>query len=211
MAATAFWGDSLTVGFLGGSTNFSTNGLHNAFDGGLSGDTAAQIKTRFITTYPSHRTFDWWNHVIWAGQNHTTEADLVNNVDDIVSYITSTIGHDRFLVVSVINAGMTATDQGPAGARYLEKIGANATMAAAYGNQFLDLHGQLVDYGVSIEDAQSVDYDAPPSTYQPTDIHLTGTGGYQFVGDRIYEKLDSLGFLRRSVLDSQISHASGSA
>src|SRR5690348_7653705 len=201
MPATAFWGDSLTAGMLNSTDTPPVFGANLWFDGGISGETAQQIAARMIAD-TTRRT---WNQVIWAGQNWTTEQDLKDYVDAAIA----SLSHSRYLVISVINAGMTAVDQEPAGSRYLGKMGANTYFANRYGTKFLDLHGQLVDYGVSIANAQSVDYDAPPSTYQPVDIHLTGPGGYAFCNQKVFEKLTALGYMTPAVMATQIAASGG--
>ena len=143
--------------------------------------------------------------MIWAGQNVTTNQDL----KDSIAAIVDKISHGKFLVISTINAGMTPIDRGPAGSRYLDKMEANAYFATLYGSNCYDLHGALVDYGISINDTQSVSYDAPPSTYQPTDIHLTGPGGYLKCNQLIYAKLNTLGYLDQTVTNYQITRSGG--
>ncbi len=206
MSGTVFWGDSLVAGLINDTDRLLFK-QHNVADLGLSGDTAPQILARYQQS--PNRCYDQWNHVIWAGQNHIDTASLVNSVASMVSAISAT--HTRFLVVSVINAGMTGVDQGPAGARYLEKMAANTSMRSTYGAKFLDLHRMLVDYGKSISDVQSLSFDAPPSTFQPVDIHLTGPNGYTFCTLAILNKLQSLGYLTRSVTNAQIVAAGGAA
>lgn len=201
MTAIAFWGDSLVAGMINPTDSPAIWGDNVLFDGGLSGDTAQQISVRQL----ADRAHRYWPQVIWAGQNVTTPADLKNYVAAMVA----ALQHDKFLIVSVINAGMTGIDQGPSGSRYLDKMDCNSYFDQLYGSKFLNLHRQLVDYGRSISDAQSVNFDAPPSTYQPVDIHLTGTGGYAFANQKVYDKLSALGYLASQVKRYGIGWAGG--
>lgn len=201
MTGIAFWGDSLVQGMINPTDSPGVWTKHNTFDGGLSGDTGNQIKVRFLADTSRRH----WVHVIWAGQNVTTNQDL----KDSIAAIVDKISHGKFLVISTINAGMTPIDRGPAGSRYLDKMEANAYFATLYGSNYYDLHGALVDYGISINDTQSINYDAPPSTYQPTDIHLTGPGGYLKCNQLIYAKLNTLGYLDQTVTNYQITRSGG--
>lgn len=201
IAAHAFWGDSMTTNMLANVGTPATQGyVENIYNGGVGGENSSEILAR----WQADSTRRNWNQVIWAGQNWTTAVQLKADIASIVA----ALNHSRYLIVSVINDGTTATDQGPSGARYLEKVAANADLAALYGDRFFDLRAALVAYGVGIADAQSVNYDAPPSTYQPTDIHFNADG-YNDAGSRIRTKLSDLGWLSDGTARQQIGMAGG--
>ena len=115
MAATDFWGDSLTNFSVGTGSTMTSAGYtsrdvyHNA---GIAGDTSSDVLTRFSAApWRKH-----WNQVIWVGQNWNSQSQIVSDIATMVNSLT----HSRFLIISAINDGNSAGGQGPSGARYLE-------------------------------------------------------------------------------------------
>lgn len=193
----AFWGDSLTNGSVGTAATMTAAGyVENYWNGGVGGEASAAIKNRFL----ADRTRIHWTQVIWVGQNWDSQATTLASIAAMIA----PLSHTRYLVVSTINNGNTATEQGPAGARYLEILALNAALEALYGSRFYDLREALVADGVAEADAQSVDYDAPPSYWQPTDVHLNDDG-YTEAQTLIRAKLNALGFLSEASLREAIS------
>jgi lysophospholipase L1-like esterase len=201
-AATAFWGDSLTNSSAGSSSIMSAVGYTNDvyYNGGVAGNTSSDVLARFQAQLSRRH----WNQVIWVGHNWNSEAQILSDIANMVAEI----NHSRYLIVSMLNNGNDAAGQGPSGARYLEIVSLASSLSALYGTRFYDLRADMVAYGVGIADANSVNFDAPPSTYQPTDVHLN-TDGYTDAATRIRAKLDTLGWISEGVLRQQIGMAGG--
>lgn len=203
LASHAFWGDSLTDQMLATVGNAVTAGfIENVYDGGVGGDTSTQCKVRFL----ADATRRHWNQVIWIGYNNFSSGTTVKA--DIAAMVAQ-LNHSRYIIVSVLNNGNTANEQGPSGAGYLQIKQLNADLAALYGSRFYDLRAALVAYGVSIADANSVSYDAPPSTIQPVNIHLNATGYNSYAGPYIRAAMSTLGYLSADSLTSEVSASGG--
>lgn len=203
--ALAMWGDSLTTQMLSDATGKLpiVNSGQNYFDGGYSGqDTPVIESNRSAVLWP-------WKYiqVFWTGTNSYLTADIPTSIAALQRMV-ATVPHGLFLVMSGLNDGNAASGQGPAGSRYVYVTAYNARLAALYPNNYLDIRKALVDYGISISDANSLAYDSPPSTYQPTDVHLN-TAGRTFCANAIVTKLRAMGYLSADAMRTQVAAAGG--
>lgn len=200
--ALVFWGDSMTNLMLSNANALAvfTNVGQVVFNGGVD---AAPAQT-LIDTFRAKPERKNWAHVFYHVHHGGGQPDQEPYVQDMIEEV----GHGDFMVVSGVNDGYAANYQGPSGERYLAMKAYNATMSARYPDKYLDLHGTLVADGLAIEDEQSILYDAPPSTYAPTDIHFNETGWVR-QAQVMLAKLQSMGLLAREALDRQIARSGG--
>jgi hypothetical protein len=202
--ALAFWGDSMTNQMLLDTPTalavFTGSG-QVVFNGGFGGQNTAYVLGQFEAR-PWRRN---WVNLFWGGQNlNGTAAAEAASIHAMIDEL----GHDDFLVISGVNDGHSAEWQGPSGERYLKLMAYNAELAAAYPDNFLDLHGILVADGIANEDENSVLYDAPPTYYAPTDIHFD-TDGYVRAATEILAKVEAMGLTTQGALNRQIARSGG--
>ena len=159
-------GDSLTAGneditnptsyptFLQQVTN------QTVYNNGTSGYTSTQIAASVIaatTRYPYY-------HVIWAGTNNPSPSSTV--LADIASMVAVFPALSRYLTISLENG-----DNSQSGSTtYTQIIAANAALAAAYPNNYLDIRSYLVSLYNSGNAQDVIDHghDVPPSSLRAT-------------------------------------------
>jgi hypothetical protein len=201
--AFVIWGDSLTTQMLTDATAIVPfQAVAQNFFVGYSTASDTPVIKAFKATIPQ---LDPWVHMFWGGQH--IDVDVATTLQAEVDMV-NTVTHGKFIVISGINDGNAAAGRGPSGATYLKLVDFNAQLRVLYPSNYLDLREQLVAYGVSIADANSVSYDAPPSTYQPTDVHFNTTGR-TFCANAIVTKMRSMGYLDRSFLKYQAALCGG--
>lgn len=172
----------------------------NRYNGGVGGETSSDVLVR----YNLYRFFAPWIQMIWVGQNWNSDTQTKADIAAMVNATT----HGRYLVVSTLNDGNAASGQGPAGSRYLQIVSLNNDLRALYGAKFYDLRAALVAYGVGIADSQSTTYDAPPHSFQPTDVHMN-SAGYSWIMSALRQKMIDLGYISDDVMRDQIRLAGG--
>ena len=197
--AVCFWGDSMAAGMCSNSTCMADyiSASENIYNGGFGGQDTAYIKSQFLLLSERRQ----WAQVFWGGQhvNGTAQAEA----DNVLAMIAA-LPHRDFIIVSGINDGHLAAQQGPGGSQYLKVMDYNAILQAAYPDNYLDLHGIMVADGIANADSQSVNYDAPPSYWQPTDVHFNTAGGTK-AAQEMRSKLMALNFMGASALRTQIA------
>lgn len=186
-----FWGDSLTFGT--GATNYQKAHPYIAanagtrgrwyYNGGVGGETSTQIKTRLLAANADYLAA---TTVIWAGRNNYTDPTTVKS--DIAAMIAA-IGHDRYLVLSVINGDYANEYIGQSD--YQTIVNLNTDLAALYGARFIDVRTPLVAAGApagSNPSATDYAHDVPPVGLRFDNIHLLDAA-YAMVGNAVYAKL----------------------
>jgi lysophospholipase L1-like esterase len=182
----ACWGDSLTQG--AGGTPYPTaiqplTG-YIIYNGGVGGETSTQIRARMIAAtsrYPD-------TAIIWAGRNNsgasaTVQADI--------SAMVAALGHNRYLVLSILNGDYPGEESGGGG--YNNIIALNNALATTYGDRYIDIRAHLVSlYNPSIpQDVTDHSEDIPPSSLRTDAIHLN-TAGYAAVANKIVAEIANL-------------------
>lgn len=186
----ACWGDSLTAGS-GGTpypTRFATATGYAAYNGGVGGETSTQIKTRFLADTARRG----YNVIIWAGRNNY--SDLATVLDDVATMVVA-LGHDRYIVMGVIN-GSYGGYEIPGGAGYIAIQALNSALSTAYGARYFDIREYLVidalaAVGISPTEQDLIDIanDTPPTSLRSDALHLN-TSGYQAVAIAVASRLD---------------------
>lgn len=210
----AVWGDSLSAGGLppygndwrhqveqGGAAVQAARAYRWVFNGGVGGESAAQIRTRMIadTTYRDHA------HLIWAGRNgyRNNVSGVLADIDAMVQAALARSG--KFLVLSVTNGqpnnGVTSGLQGAASpspawedkdsAPWADIVAINGGLLTAYGANYVDVRGPLVAAGTAPEIARDVPALSLLNTNDP--IHINAAGA-AIVAAQVNAKLDALGW-----------------
>jgi len=173
------WGDSLTQGAgaspssMGYVTQLATLANRQTINKGVSGESSTQIKARFFSDADRTRALI---NVFWVGRNNLTPpATVLTDLNDMISRL----GHNRFLVLSVINKSDGTENAGSAA--YNNILALNAAIAAAYPANYLDVRSSLVaDSGGA--------NDAPAPSITADGLHLN-TAGYTLVAGYVREHL----------------------
>lgn len=198
LVTIAAWGDSLTAGSgLPESesypANFSKITGYQYVNGGVGGETSTQIKDRMVAatatyTYPT---------IIWVGRNNynspaTVKADIATMV--------ATLGHDRYLVLGIINGDYATEYVGQSG--YNTIVALNSDLAAIYGSRFVDIRTYLVSLYDTLLPQDVIDHanDVPPSSLRFDQLHLNNAG-YSAVADKLLENVSILEGTDKKALD----------
>lgn len=163
----ALWGDSMTgLYFPSMQQTFSDRQI---YDGGVSGETSMQIAAR-QTADTEHKA---WISVFWYGHNNWTKDPVKADIAASVAALAP--GNGAFIVMSMVNwagTGERGTQE------YANIMRVNSELAAAYPDNYLDIHRYLVGlYNPnSWQDAQDFQNDLPPSSLRFDEIHLNPAG-----------------------------------
>lgn len=187
----ALWGDSMTPP-TARALALTYQGQREVFDGGVPGETSAQISARQAAD-TAHRD---WITVFWYGHNDvridasTAAAQVKAELAASIARLTP--GNDRFVVLSLAN---NAADARRGSAQYDAVIALNNELATLYAGNYLDIRSFMVAQYDPNDPRQVEDYqaDVPSSALRFDDIHLTGEGA-RIVGERIAEYIASRGW-----------------
>jgi lysophospholipase L1-like esterase len=172
----AAWGDSLTSGTY--PPTLSTLSGYAVYDGGVGGDTSAQIKTRMLAATDKYS----FPTIIWAGRNDilqsvdpsVTEA----NIASMVAALTSA-GNTNYVILSITND----SDEPSGSAGYNAVIALNNYFGTTYGSHYLDLRSFLVNSGLADaglsptgQDLADISNDVPPTSLHADSVHFNTTG-----------------------------------
>lgn len=175
------WGDSYTAGTFNPEwvSHFESLSGLEVINRGVNAQGSTAIKNRFIAEPELHDAFT----VIWAGRNNwaqtaTVEADIATMV--------STLGHNRFLVVGILN-GDRPPNEYSGGSTWASINTLNSHLAVTYGNAFIDIRPILVNAYNPFLPQDVIDYgnDIPPNSLRFDDLHLNAAGN-QIVAQSIY-------------------------
>ncbi|WP_377292337.1 SGNH/GDSL hydrolase family protein [Rhizobium sp. SG2393] len=139
------------------------------YNGGMSGQTSTQIGKRAETDNIMNGAVN----VIWAGRNNYREQDTV--LSDIAK-IVNHIGHDRYLVLSVLNGDYETEAKGLVD--YQRIVSLNTALQQLYGDRFLDIRDILLKAGDtgSADDRADLERDIVPRSLRSDTIHLNDDG-----------------------------------
>ena len=163
----ALWGDSMT-GLYFPSMQQAFPDRH-IYGGGISGETSMQIAAR-QTADTEHKT---WISVFWYGHNNWTKDPVKADIAASVAALAP--GNRAFIVMSMVNWA----DSGERGTQeHATIMRVNGELAAAYPDNYLDIHRYLVGlYNPnSWQDVQDFQNDLPPSSLRFDKIHLNPAG-----------------------------------
>lgn len=163
----AVWGDSMVPPLAANLQVLVPDRV--VFDGAGIGENSTQVSARQLADTARHA----WVSVFWMGHNNVlqpeqTKADLAASI--------ASLGHDRFVILSLINEDTPAGRKG--GAEYNAVTQLNRDLAALYPNNFLDVRNPLVArYDPSLpQDVIDHANDVPPSSIRYDEIHLRNEG-----------------------------------
>jgi lysophospholipase L1-like esterase len=180
----ACWGDSLTEPNAG--TDWPTilrimSGF-TTYNGGVSAETSAQIKTRLLADTAKLS----WPTIIWAGRNDITNTTQVTTN---IAAMVSGLGHSNYLVLGILNAN---TEYG-ANATYQAITNLNASLSGIYQSRFIDMRSYLVscrDTNIA-QDVTDYGNDVVPTSLRTDFIHPNAAGNVLVAG-RIYNCISTL-------------------
>lgn len=191
MRPIAAWGDSLTAGA------GATKGLaypvvartmftptRSIFVHGFGSRTSTEILAQFLAAPPTERGEVTW---LWVGRNNYRDPETV--IADIAQMVAA-LGHDRYLVGSIINGNYAVERAGTPG--YAELMALNARLKAIYGSRFVDLRASLIA-AAGPGDAEDVQADIVPRSLRYDNIHLNDAG-YRIVAVAMHDATVRLGF-----------------
>lgn len=186
------WGDSLTAG-AGGTpwpTQFAALSGVTTNNRGVGGNTSAQILTRFLAEPARFGDFT----VIWSGRNnvHTTGTTGPSFVLADIATMVSQLTTSNYLILGVLNGDYGGWDS-VGGEEYADIISLNNSLAATYGNKFIDIRKILVDsYNpLSPQDVSDHARDITPTSLRSDALHLN-TAGYAVVADAVYTAYEAV-------------------
>ena len=108
---------------------------------------------------------------IWAGRNNWSDPAAVKS--DIAAMI-GHLGHDRYLVSSILNGNYVGEFAGTAGYATLMQL--NADLASLYGSRFVGIREALISAADPIADAVWIERDTVPASLRSDNIHLNAAG-----------------------------------
>ena len=121
--------------------------------------------------------------VIWAGTNDTNIENTIMNIDEMLKYNDS----NKYIII-----GLTYKNN---------VLNVNQTLQDRYGEHFLDirkyiLQNGLSDAGITATEQDEIDINNGeiPSSLRYDNVHLNAEG-YTIVGEQVYNKLISLGYI----------------
>jgi len=184
------WGDSLTAG-AGGKPYTSvlqaaeSIGGRTVFNGGVGGQTSAQIKSRFLAAPEKFGDLT----IIWAGRNNYGES---YEVESDIAEMVSKLKTNRFLVLSILN--MESEGVGTGG--HAAILALNKDLAAQYPDNYVDIRSVLVEaYDKSSpDDVANHASDVPPKSLRSDGIHLNEEG-YKVVAVKLLDTLRAKSWL----------------
>lgn len=119
-------GQGTTVGVGDLASRVRAEGGWIVENAGVGGETTTQVKTRFLANRLN------WTQLIWMGRNNPSPINVV--LSDYAACIAA-LGHQRFLVTSILPNRTETTGTGPRST--IDSL--NAQLAAAYPANFVNL------------------------------------------------------------------------
>ncbi|MDI1346597.1 MAG: SGNH/GDSL hydrolase family protein, partial [Pseudolabrys sp.] len=192
----AAWGDSLTAVTAGSYTNVYLNILaeldnKNIYNGGVSGETSTQIKTRMLAATSKYS----WPTIIWAGRNDFSSPSTVEaNIASMVAALAS-VGNTNYIILSILNG----PGEPSGSASYNQIISINNFLASTYGSHYLDVRTYLIQSGLSVagiatSTQDQIDYgnDVPATDFRSDSIVHLNVAGYTVVANYVYQNISLL-------------------
>ncbi len=183
-AATACWGDSLTIG--SGAVLYTSDypsvlaKAHPGtpvYNGGVGGEKSGQILNRILADKIRGRH---WTCVFWMGRNNTVDAGFQSTVLADIASAVANLSHSRYLILTVLNA----TTEDNTTQRYADIVALNNAILAAYPNNSFDIRSFL-----ATEPNGTI-----PAAQMSDTIHLNASG-YQAVETQVNTFLAGKGWI----------------
>jgi lysophospholipase L1-like esterase len=186
-SSIALWGDSMVPG-IARAFEYMWSPPRRIFDGGIAGQASPEIAAR-ATADVDHRD---WITIYWMGHNNITDPERVK-ADLAASIAHLAPGNDRFIVLSILNNGDGSADRGSD--RYNTVLKLDSELAAAYGNNYLDIRSFMVAQSNpgNPQQAEELRRDVPSSTLRFDGIHLHGPGD-EVVAQRLIDFIRGRGW-----------------
>jgi LysM repeat protein len=175
----ATWGDSLTQGANVTApypADLAPLTGHYVFNGGIGGQTAAQIAARMLLDTGKYS----WPAIIWSGRNDVAVTDPTA-VEASIASMVSALTTPNYIILPVFNNGTE-----PSGStNYTWITTVNSYLAATYGSHYLDAREYLVQNGLSAagitpstQDLADIANDIPPTDLRldTNTVHLNNAG-----------------------------------
>lgn len=192
----AAWGDSLTAGSQDGTgigyiAVLSTLTNKSIYNGGISGQTSTQIKTRMVADTAKYS----WPTIIWAGRNNYSSAATVEaDIASMVAALTS-VGNSNYIVLGILNGPGE-----PSGSSdYNQIISINNYLSVTYGSHYLDARSYIVNSGLAAtgitptaQDTTDIGNDVPPTSLRADSIVHLNTAGYTALAQYIFQNIGLL-------------------
>ncbi len=158
------WGDSLTA-YSSGNTYpdqliVNYRPTWRGWNGGVGGETIAQIYARFLA-----HSRKWRGFTFLEGQNSQDLATMQAMV--------ALLGHQRYIVLGQLN---DATSAQSGSANYNNIIAYNLTLATAFGANYFDWRAYLITKNVSPGDDVDTGHDCIGTSQRGDSLHLNSTG-----------------------------------
>ncbi len=172
LTTVCFWGDSHTAGIYPYQMrSLMTNAL--IYNGGVGGETSTQIKNRLVAATDKHHL----PAVICAGGVNIYDVSTV--LADI-SMMVSTLGHDRYLILSPI--GNSIHINGSSTRNKLNQV--KSALAEMYGDKYVDIEQVVIDSYDPTKPQDVIDHNngVTPSSLRSDDAHFTRIG-YEIVAN----------------------------
>ncbi|MDR3547797.1 MAG: tail fiber domain-containing protein [Candidatus Pacebacteria bacterium] len=136
--------------------------------------------------------------IIWAGRNNLQYPTQVES--DIAAMVASLPSPKRYLIMSVLNG----EGEGPGTLAYSDIMSINASLAATYPNNYIDVRTYLVSqYNPSLsQDVTDYASDTPPNSLRFDAIHLNAAG-YTLVAQQVANWLTAYNASNPSVVSYQ--------
>ena len=169
----------------------SRNGTQYYFNRSNEGEPiTVESGTRIITEGMQNHRNDIM--IIWSGTNDvpnsTNIQSVINNIDSMIEYSN---------IVDYIVIGLTSKDYMPE----IEEV--NKMLASKYGEHFLDIRKYILENGLSdaginatAQDLENLENGEIPISLRSDNVHLNSYG-YTIVGEQVYNKLISLGYITK--------------
>lgn len=206
------WGDSITFGGQDGTgatwpayIDAAITGSISVYNGGVSGNTSPQIRTRLLGSEGS--TWRDGVAILAAGRNNLILAGGVDTqintlIGDTAAMVNGLTGTKSYLVLSV-HTNVTEGTSGGDMADYVTIKRMNDQLAATYGARYLDTRRYLIDNGLAVNgltatagDLADIAKDTiPRALLVPDDGIHPNQYGYRAMAICILNKMVSMGWI----------------
>lgn len=181
--ALSCWGDSLTAG-TGGTAGFDYPSQlaklrygKPVYNGGIGGETAAQILTRILVNDIRGKVD---TVVLWMGRNNVGSGTMQADVLSALASAVANLNHSRYVIMTVLNA--TTEANGSANKTALDAL--NAAIASTYSaTNVLDIVATIC----------TEPNGTPNPSWMSDTVHLNDTG-YAAVASAVDAKLTANGW-----------------
>lgn len=158
----------------------------------VEGEAATVAEGTAVETFASTDKKESDIIVLFAGTNLPPDKNTVGELIDMEQKMLDYLGTERYVVV-----GLTSKTLIPD----IEPI--NEALAEAFGDHFLDIRKYLLENGLADagvepteQDQKDIEMGEIPSSIRVDEVH-GNSEFYRIIGEQVYEKIDSLGYLAK--------------